>query len=57
MSIEERYSYLRRMHERYLAARRRERSGLLDEILAQPGQCTPMTSMQSESVFTMAQDR
>jgi len=37
MSIQDRYSYLRRMHERYLSAKRRERSGLLDEIVAHTG--------------------
>ena len=33
MSIEERYSYLRRMHDRYLSASRRERAGLLGGII------------------------
>jgi len=34
MSIQDRHSYLPRMRERYLAAKRRERSVLLDEIVA-----------------------
>lgn len=32
MTIDERYTYLRIMRERYLRARRKERSGLLDEM-------------------------
>jgi transposase InsO family protein len=37
MTIDERYKYLRMMHARYFAAKRKERGRLLDEIVAMTG--------------------